>query len=74
VLPEMLDDGRAGLLFPVGDATLLAARVERIFRDARAAGAHIHFSTDMQMSQWGLVAAGGEERGPAVRGAECRAQ
>ena len=32
-VPEMLDDGRAGLLFPAGDAEVLAARVERIFRD-----------------------------------------
>jgi glycosyltransferase involved in cell wall biosynthesis len=32
-VPEMLDDGRAGLLFPAGDAELLAERVDRIFRD-----------------------------------------
>jgi 3-hydroxy-9,10-secoandrosta-1,3,5(10)-triene-9,17-dione monooxygenase len=34
--------------------------LERIFRDARAAAAHISFSIDMQMTQWGLVASGGE--------------
>ncbi len=32
-VPEMLDDGRAGLMFPAGDAEQLAARVDRIFRD-----------------------------------------
>ena len=40
--------------------------LERIFRDARAAGAHIHFSTDMQMTQWGLVASGGEFKSPTL--------
>ena len=40
--------------------------LERIFRDARAAGAHIHFSIDMQMTQWGLVAAGGEFKSPTL--------
>lgn len=40
------------------------APLERIFRDARAAGAHIHFSIDMQMTQWGLVASGGEFKSP----------
>ena len=34
--------------------------LERIFRDARSAAAHISFSIDMQMTQWGLVASGGE--------------
>lgn len=40
--------------------------LERIFRDARAAGAHIHFSIDMQMTQWGLVASGGEFKSPTL--------
>ena len=40
--------------------------LERIFRDARAAGAHIHFSIDMQMTQWGMVAAGGEFKSPTL--------
>jgi 3-hydroxy-9,10-secoandrosta-1,3,5(10)-triene-9,17-dione monooxygenase len=40
--------------------------LERMFRDARAAGAHIHFSIDMQMTQWGLVAAGGEFKSPTL--------
>ena len=34
--------------------------LERMFRDARSAAAHISFSIDMQMTQWGLVASGGE--------------
>jgi glycosyltransferase involved in cell wall biosynthesis len=32
-VPEMLDDGRAGLLFPVGDAAMLAAQISRVFTD-----------------------------------------
>ena len=32
-VPEMLGDGRAGLLFPAGDAETLAARVNQVFRD-----------------------------------------
>lgn len=32
-VPEMLDDGRAGLLFPAGDAEMLAARVAQVFSD-----------------------------------------
>lgn len=42
------------------------APLERIFRDARAASAHIHFSIDMQMTQWGLVASGGEFKSPTL--------
>ena len=40
--------------------------LERVFRDARAAAAHIHFSIDMQMTQWGLVAVGGEFKSPTL--------
>jgi len=40
--------------------------LERMFRDARSAGAHIHFSIDMQMTQWGLVASGGEFKSPTL--------
>jgi glycosyltransferase involved in cell wall biosynthesis len=32
-VPEMLDDGRAGLLFPAGDAEMLTWRVAQLFRD-----------------------------------------
>lgn len=32
-VPEMLQDGRAGLLFPAGDAETLADRVCQVFRD-----------------------------------------
>jgi glycosyltransferase involved in cell wall biosynthesis len=32
-VPEMLDDGRAGLLFPVGDAAMLAAQISRLYTD-----------------------------------------
>jgi len=40
--------------------------LQRLFRDVRAASAHIHFSVDVQMTQWGLVALGGEFRSPTL--------
>lgn len=42
------------------------APLQRIFRDVRSASAHIHFSVDMQMTQWGLVALGGEVQSPTL--------
>jgi len=42
------------------------APLQRIFRDVRSASAHIHFSIDMQMTQWGLVALGGEFKSPTL--------
>jgi glycosyltransferase involved in cell wall biosynthesis len=36
-VPEMLDEGRAGLLFPAGDAEVLAARVAQVFSDGELA-------------------------------------
>jgi len=38
--------------------------LQRIYRDVRSAAAHIHFSTDLQLTQWGLVALGGEFKSP----------
>jgi len=32
--PELIADGETGLLFPAGDAGALAARLERVLRDA----------------------------------------
>ena len=40
--------------------------LQRMFRDARSASAHIHFNVDMQMTQWGLVALGGEFKSPTM--------
>lgn len=40
--------------------------LQRIFRDARAAAGHIHFSTDAQLPPWGLVALGGEFKSPTL--------
>jgi 3-hydroxy-9,10-secoandrosta-1,3,5(10)-triene-9,17-dione monooxygenase len=40
--------------------------LQRIFRDVRAASEHIHFSVDMQMTQWGLVALGGDFKSPTL--------
>jgi 3-hydroxy-9,10-secoandrosta-1,3,5(10)-triene-9,17-dione monooxygenase len=43
-----------------------SAPLQRIYRDSRAASAHIHFSVDIQMTQWGLVALGGEFKSPTM--------
>ena len=40
--------------------------MQRMFRDVRSASAHIHFNTDMQMTQWGNVALGGAFSSPTM--------
>jgi 3-hydroxy-9,10-secoandrosta-1,3,5(10)-triene-9,17-dione monooxygenase len=40
--------------------------LQRMFRDARSAAAHIHFNVDVQMTQWGSVALGGEFTSPTL--------
>jgi 3-hydroxy-9,10-secoandrosta-1,3,5(10)-triene-9,17-dione monooxygenase len=40
--------------------------MQRIYRDVKAASAHIHFSTDMQMTTWGNVALGGAFNSPTL--------
>ncbi len=40
--------------------------LQRIFRDQRAAAAHISFSTDAQLPPWGLVALGGVFNSPTL--------
>jgi 3-hydroxy-9,10-secoandrosta-1,3,5(10)-triene-9,17-dione monooxygenase len=42
------------------------APLQRLFRDVRSASAHIHFNTDMQMTQWGNVALGGTFTSPTM--------
>ena len=42
------------------------APLQRMFRDVRSASGHIHFSTDMQMTQWGNVALGGAFSSPTM--------
>jgi 3-hydroxy-9,10-secoandrosta-1,3,5(10)-triene-9,17-dione monooxygenase len=42
------------------------APLQRMFRDVRSASAHIHFSTDMQMTAWGNVALGGTFSSPTM--------
>lgn len=42
------------------------APLQRMFRDVRSASAHIHFNTDMQMTQWGNVALGGAFTSPTM--------
>jgi 3-hydroxy-9,10-secoandrosta-1,3,5(10)-triene-9,17-dione monooxygenase len=42
------------------------APLQRMFRDVRTASAHIHFSTDMQMTAWGNLALGGEFKSPTM--------
>ncbi len=41
-----------------------SAPIQRRFRDAHAAAGHIHFSMDVQLPTWGLVAMGGEFKSP----------
>ncbi len=36
-IPSMMDDGRTGFLYPVGDVAMLAAAIRRIFREDDAA-------------------------------------
>jgi len=40
--------------------------VQRLFRDAHAAGGHFSFSTDAQMPPWALSALGGEVKSPTL--------
>ena len=40
--------------------------LQRVFRDQRAAAAHISFSTDAQLPPWGLVALGGDFKSPTL--------
>jgi 3-hydroxy-9,10-secoandrosta-1,3,5(10)-triene-9,17-dione monooxygenase len=40
--------------------------LQRMFRDAHASAGHVVFSTDMQMTPWGLVALGGAFRSPTM--------
>ena len=40
--------------------------LQRIFRDARAAGGHINFSLDVQLPPWGLLVLGGEFKSPTM--------
>ena len=40
--------------------------MQRIYRDVKAASAHIHFSTDMQMTTWGNFTLGGEIKSPTL--------
>lgn len=40
--------------------------MQRIYRDQHAAAGHISFSTDAQLSPWGLLALGGEFKSPTI--------
>jgi len=40
--------------------------LQRMFRDAHASAGHVVFSTDMQLTPWGLVALGGAFRSPTM--------
>lgn len=40
--------------------------IQRMFRDAQAAAGHVVFSTDAQLTPWGLLALGGEVKIPTV--------
>ena len=43
-----------------------SSAMQRIYRDQHAAAGHISFSTDAQLTPWGLVALGGEFRSPTI--------
>ena len=40
--------------------------LQRMFRDAHSAAAHINFNTDVQLTPWALVTLGGEFRSPTM--------
>ena len=40
--------------------------LQRMFRDAHASAGHVVFSTDMQLTPWGLVALGGAFKSPTM--------
>jgi 3-hydroxy-9,10-secoandrosta-1,3,5(10)-triene-9,17-dione monooxygenase len=42
------------------------APLQRMFRDAHAASAHINFNTDVQLTPWALVKLGGEFKSPVM--------
>jgi len=43
-----------------------SASLQRMFRDAHAAAAHINFSTDVQLAPWALVTLGGDYKVPTM--------
>ncbi len=43
-----------------------SASLQRMFRDAHAAAAHINFSTDVQLAPWALVTLGGDYKTPTM--------
>jgi 3-hydroxy-9,10-secoandrosta-1,3,5(10)-triene-9,17-dione monooxygenase len=40
--------------------------LQRRFRDAHAAAAHINFNTDIQLAPWALITLGGEFKSPTM--------
>ena len=43
-----------------------SAPLQRMFRDAHAAAAHINFNVDVQLTPWALVKFGGEFKSPVM--------
>ena len=43
-----------------------SSAMQRIYRDQHAAAGHISFSTDAQLSPWGLIALGGDFKSPTL--------
>ena len=43
-----------------------SAPLQRMFRDAHAAAAHINFNVDVQLAPWALVMLGGEYKLPTM--------
>jgi len=42
------------------------APLQRMFRDAHAASAHINFNLDVQLAPWAIVKLGGEFKSPVM--------
>jgi len=40
--------------------------LQRVYRDAHAAAGHFSFSTDAQLTPWGVVALGGQYTSPTL--------
>ncbi len=40
--------------------------LQRMFRDAHAAAAHINFNIDVQLTPWAIVTLGGEFKSPVM--------
>ncbi|GCD90656.1 hypothetical protein NLS1_26620 [Nocardioides sp. LS1] len=52
---ESIDDGKTGLLFPVGDAEVLADQIERLIKDPGLASSLVENARDAALSRNGVA-------------------